>query len=63
MTTPGGIGATELALIGLYGHLDVPAEAAATGALLHRAGYYLVILVAGGAALIGEGKWRRAQDA
>ncbi len=62
-STPGGIGATEIALISLYGQLDVPPDAAAAAALLHRSGYYLVTLAAGGAALAAEGRWKQAADA
>ncbi len=51
----GGIGATELALIGLYTRLGIAPEAAAAGALLHRATYYAVSLVLGSAALLWEG--------
>lgn len=58
--TVGGIGATELALIGIYGRMDVPADAAAAGALLHRASYYAVSLGLGGAALAAEGRGARA---
>lgn len=62
-TTPGGIGATELALIGLYAHLRVPPEAAAAGALLHRAAYYLVSLAGGGLALAAEGRFKKSVNA
>lgn len=56
--TLGGIGATELALIGLFGRMRVPAEAAAAATLLHRAAYYLVSLVLGGIALGWESRSR-----
>jgi uncharacterized membrane protein YbhN (UPF0104 family) len=54
--TVGGIGATELALIGFLGRMDVPPEAAAAGALLHRSAYYAVSLGLGGIALLLEGQ-------
>jgi len=56
----GGIGVTEAALTGLYIQFGIPGEAAAAGALLHRATLYLVVVVWGGASLIVEG---RASDA
>jgi uncharacterized membrane protein YbhN (UPF0104 family) len=49
--TIGGIGATEVVLIGLYARLGIPADAAAAAALLHRGTYYGLSLVAGGIAL------------
>jgi len=52
----GGIGATELALIGVLGRLDVPQDAAAAGALLHRSAYYAVSLGLGALALALEGR-------
>ncbi len=52
--TLGGVGVTEVALIQLYGLAGVPPGRAAAAALLHRAGYYAVILLAGGVAL-----WRQ----
>ncbi len=54
--TVGGIGATELALIGLYDQMGLPPESAAAAALLHRAAYYAVSLALGGAALLWEGR-------
>ena len=60
--TVGGIGATELALIGLYGRMDVAADAAAAGALLHRAAYYLVSLGLGAAALAAPASTVRRVD-
>jgi uncharacterized membrane protein YbhN (UPF0104 family) len=57
--TLGGIGVTEVALIKLYGMAGVSTEAATAGALLHRASYYAVILVAGGLSLLAEGIRRR----
>ena len=47
----GGIGVTEAALTGLFVQIGIPLEMAATGALLHRAVFYLVGLVGGGPAL------------
>lgn len=58
--TMGGIGATELALIGVMGKLNLPAEAAAAGALLHRAAYYFVSLVFGAVGLVVEGRYGKA---
>ncbi len=46
----GGIGVTEAALTALGTYFGVPAEAAAAGALLHRAVYYAVVLGCGGPA-------------
>jgi uncharacterized protein (TIRG00374 family) len=54
--TLGGIGVTEVALVELYTLAGVNREVAAAGALLHRASYYLVILVWGGISLALEGK-------
>jgi len=54
--TIGGIGATELALIGMLGRFNVPPDAAAAGALLHRSAYYAVSLGLGAVALLLEGK-------
>jgi uncharacterized membrane protein YbhN (UPF0104 family) len=51
--TMGGIGATEAALIELYTRVGIAPSAATAGALLHRAGFYLITLVWGGAALVG----------
>lgn len=61
--TLGGIGVTEVALIKLYGLAGVSAEAATAGALLHRASYYAVILVAGGISLLSEGVRKRDLEA
>jgi hypothetical protein len=47
----GGVGVTEAALTGLFLRLGLSVEVAATGALLHRACFYLVVLAAGGPAL------------
>jgi uncharacterized protein (TIRG00374 family) len=47
----GGIGVTEAALAALGTHFGVPAEAAAAGALLHRAVFYAVVLSCGGGSL------------
>jgi len=54
--TPGGVGATEAALIPLLIAQGVPGDVAAAGALLHRATYYAVILVWGGISLAGTRK-------
>ena len=51
----GGLGVTELALIELYRGIGMSGEVAAAGALLQRAGYYLVTLLWGGWALAREG--------
>jgi uncharacterized membrane protein YbhN (UPF0104 family) len=58
--TAGGIGATELALIGVMGKLNLPPEAAAAGALLHRAAYYFVSLIWGAFGLVAEGRYGKA---
>ncbi len=50
----GGIGVTEAALATLGTHFGVPAEAAAAGALLHRAVFYTVVLTCGGWSLWAE---------
>lgn len=47
----GGIGVTEAALAALGAQFGVPAEAAAAGALLHRAVFYAVVLSCGGGSL------------
>ena len=47
----GGIGVTEAALVALGTQFGVPADAAAAGALLHRAVFYTVVLSCGGLAL------------
>lgn len=47
----GGIGVTEAALAALGAQFGVPAEAAAAGALLHRAVFYSVVLACGGGSL------------
>jgi uncharacterized membrane protein YbhN (UPF0104 family) len=52
----GGIGVTEVALAGLGAHFGMPAEAAAAGALLHRAVFYAVVLSCGGAGLWVESR-------
>ena len=44
---------TTLKALKLYGMAGVSAEAATAGALLHRASYYAVIVVAGGLSLGG----------
>jgi uncharacterized membrane protein YbhN (UPF0104 family) len=60
--TVGGIGATEVVLIGLYARLGIPAEAAAAAALLHRGTYYGLSLVAGSLALAVGSRTRGAQS-
>lgn len=50
----GGIGVTEAALATLGAHFGVPADAAAAGALLHRAVFYTVVLSCGGWSLWAE---------
>ncbi len=50
----GGIGVTEAALATLGAHFGVPADAAAAGALLHRAVFYTVVLSCGGLSLWAE---------
>jgi uncharacterized protein (TIRG00374 family) len=52
----GGIGITEAALTGLFVQFGLPLEQAAAGALLHRAVFYLFVIVAGGLALVYEGR-------
>ena len=52
----GGVGATEIVLIGMLGRFHVPAEAAAAGALLHRSAYYAVSLGWGALALLLESR-------
>ena len=47
----GGIGVTEAALAVLGAQFGVPVEAAAAGALLHRAVFYTVVLSCGGGSL------------
>jgi uncharacterized membrane protein YbhN (UPF0104 family) len=60
--TVGGIGVTEVALIKLWTAAGVPLEAATAGSLLHRASYYLVIVLVGGTCLLLEGG-RKGVDA
>ena len=55
----GGIGVTEAALTGLFVQIGIPLELAATGALLHRAIFYLVGLAGGGPVLAREMRARR----
>lgn len=52
--TMGGIGATELFLIHLYTMAGIENSVAGASALLHRASYYAVTLIFGGAALWWE---------
>ena len=49
--TMGGAGATELVLIELYALIGIPRDAATAGALLHRAGFYLLVAAGGGLSL------------
>lgn len=58
----GGVGATEVVLIGLYTGLGVPADAAAAAALLHRATYYAFSLLFGAAALAYESRGARPES-
>lgn len=44
----GGIGVTEATMTALYVEFGVPADAAAAGALVHRASFYLIVLAWGG---------------
>lgn len=60
--SPGGIGATEAILIPLLISQGVHGEVAAAGALVHRATYYLVILVWGGGSLVGSRELLRSAD-
>ena len=60
--TLGGIGVTEVALVELYTLAGVSREVAAAGALLHRASYYLVILLWGGVSLALEGRGFRRSN-
>jgi len=55
----GGIGVTEAALTGLFVQIGIPLELAATGALLHRAIFYVVGLAGGGPVLAWEARARR----
>ena len=55
--TVGGIGATEVALIGMLGRFDVPPDAAAAGALIHRSAYYAVSLGLGALGLFLESRF------
>ncbi len=59
----GGIGITEVMLTGLYVRAGIPADAALAGALLHRAGFYLVVLTYGGACLLLEARLATRQRA
>ena len=58
----GGVGVTEASLTGLYMQFGVPVDAAAAGALLHRATFYLVVLIGGGYSLFREGKGKGKGD-
>jgi uncharacterized membrane protein YbhN (UPF0104 family) len=57
----GGIGATEVALIGLYAKLGIPAEAAAAATLLHRGTFYGISFLGGSVAMVA-GSRRRDYD-
>lgn len=61
--TMGGVGATELALIGLYTRMGIATDAATAAVLLHRAAYYLITLILGSVALVWEGPWRERVSA
>jgi uncharacterized membrane protein YbhN (UPF0104 family) len=52
----GGIGVTEMMLTGLYVRAGIPPDAALAGALLHRAGFYLVVIALGGPSLFLEAR-------
>lgn len=52
----GGLGVTEATLTALYMRAGVGPETAAAGVLLHRAGYFLTVLVWGGAAVVRHGR-------
>lgn len=52
----GGLGVTEAALIKLYGQVGVGVPEATIAALLHRAGYYGVVVVWGGVAFLGRSR-------
>jgi uncharacterized membrane protein YbhN (UPF0104 family) len=52
----GGIGVTEAAITVLYIQAGIPAEVATAGALLHRATFYIVVLLGGGASLLYESR-------
>jgi uncharacterized membrane protein YbhN (UPF0104 family) len=56
----GGIGATEVALIGLYAKLGIPAEAAAAATLLHRGTFYGISFLGGSVAMVAGS--RRQED-
>jgi len=47
----GGIGVTEMMLTGLYVRAGIPPDTALAAALLHRAGFYLVVILLGGPSL------------
>jgi uncharacterized membrane protein YbhN (UPF0104 family) len=48
LTGLGGIGVTEAAMIGLYAQLGIDPTAAVAASLLHRATFYVTVLVCGG---------------
>ncbi len=50
----GGLGVTELALIGLFSRIGIDPAAAAAGTLVHRGILYAVVLMAGGLALLSN---------
>jgi uncharacterized membrane protein YbhN (UPF0104 family) len=50
----GGLGVTELALIGLLTRAGIDPAVAAAGALLHRGTLYAVVIIAGGFALLSN---------
>ena len=53
----GGIGATEFALIELYTRIGITDTAATAAALLHRACFYVIVLIWGGVSL-----WRASRS-
>lgn len=50
----GGLGVTEITLIGLLTQAGIEPAAAAAGALLHRGMLYAVVIIAGGYALLSD---------
>ena len=58
----GGIGATEVALIGLYARLGIPAEAAAAATLLHRGTFYGLSFLGGSVAMVAGSRSRDYEE-
>ena len=54
----GGLGVTELMLIGLFTQVGIDPAAAAAGTLLHRGILYALIIIAGGYALLSDRRIR-----